>query len=99
MIEPELQRLALHCAKGPKQKALVEEMIEGKIEVARDTTAWVPAWIGTSAYPIVYGKVRLPKSSWINLRKRLNAAGFTFDHDPLPEKATVFTSTFVSMKY
>lgn len=99
MIDPELHRLALHCAKGVKQKELVQELLQGKIQAVRDTSAFRPYWMSVLGYPIVYGKVRLPSESFINLRKRLNSVGFSFEKDPAPEGATALTPRFISMKY
>ena len=99
MIDPELHRLAMHCAIGPKQKDFVKELLEGKVQVIRDTSAYRPYWMTSAQNPFVYGKTRLPSSSFVNLRKRLNHVGFRFERDALPEGANEMTPRYISMKY
>jgi len=69
-------RLARQCARGWRQASLVNELLAGPV-----ATELVPVPSKPTQVTRVYGRTRLPSSSYRNLRARLAAAGFTFAID------------------
>jgi hypothetical protein len=74
-IELAVERIALSCCRGPVQVAVVLNLSEnGFIE-----KTYQPAPNFPIAVEARYGGYRLEYSSWMNLRKRMTAAGFRFN--------------------
>lgn len=64
---------AMRCALGGRQRLLVAEMLKGPIYVERELFMRITT--------PVYGKARLPYSSFKPLKKRLEASGFKLVFD------------------
>lgn len=78
------ERLARECARGVRQRAFVNELLAGS---ARRRHIAIPGSYPTKA-AYVYGYSRLDHQSFLNLRRRLTAAGFIV-HTPHHSTVTV----------
>lgn len=81
--EQEIFQIARACARGPRQEALIEEMIAGTADWHFE---WIPA-IGKNV--VYYGKSRLSSQSYAGLRNRLRQHGFTITVDRRAEGGQV----------
>lgn len=73
---------ARKCAKGFKQLAFVNELLDGESYYIMEPVPGKP-WMGKTA---VYGTARLDVRSCKNLTKRLKAAGFDIIEEESTEK-------------
>lgn len=64
------------CARGTRQSQFIDELIENDMRI-RPTTFWAAYAYDGGGYITQYGKTKLTSSSWLGLRKRLRAHGFT----------------------
>lgn len=81
-IEEAVENLALTCARGPVQYATIVELIETGTLVGVEYVVPAPSpWTKTKT-TTKYGQHRLAYQSWMNMRKRLKAAGFVFTGSP-----------------
>lgn len=74
-------RLARAAAHGSRQMQAVEELIATGRLAPYTVTLPLPQYPGYPRTTTVYGKHHLPHKSWMNLRKRLIASGFSLMRD------------------
>lgn len=78
-------QLARACAHGNRQKALVEELING------------PAYIERNYWGYALGQAQVNYESWKNLKKRLSHNGFVITQESFKDKKGIKRA--VHMKY